>query len=199
MSQTYQMPELGADVKTLTRENNRGETLGPTTEVLCIHRGRHVLVDKFDGIDYRIEPGRFITTYGAAKHFQDRAVIPGTRNPEMGNQQSYIGIIGVDSEADCLPLTDDEVERFGAAREAIDRSALVDNEAREVNYQTTKGGGQARRAEFGNKRPRIDAPAEAFEKPETTLAQEDAAEARAERKTLSGVNSRVRRGPATED
>lgn len=191
--QTYRMPALGDDVQVLKRENDDGQALTPDTQVLCIHRGRHIIRDKFDGVDYEIAPGKFIAPYGAVQLFRDHAVIPGTRNPELGYQQSYIGIIGIDDPRDCEPLTDEEVKKFGAKVEAIDRDALVDPDAREVRIETTKGGGQARRAISGNRRPQLEvSDPSAMDKPESTIAQEEAAEAR----SLRGVNKRVSRGQA---
>lgn len=151
---TYRKPEGHTDVKVLVPESSNGHELTPSTPVLCIHRGRKPFTDKFDGIDYVIEPGKFEIAYGAAKHFQDRAVIPGTRDPEVGSQQSYIGIIGLDEPALCEPLTDEECERFGAAVEAIDRSTMISKEDRDVTV--VKTGVRATRG-AGGKRPDIKA------------------------------------------
>jgi hypothetical protein len=51
--------------------------------------------DTYDGRHYVIAPGYFRTTYGAALHFQKRAVVPGSRNPETNYQASFIAIIGI--------------------------------------------------------------------------------------------------------
>lgn len=182
--QTYNTPEIDAEVRDLMPESAGGLALGPETPVVVIHRGRHVIVDKFDGRDYRIMPGYTRMPYGAARHFQARQVIPGTRNPEIGTQQSYLGIPGVDDAWMCEPLTEEELQRFGAAIEAIDRSAFSDPADREV--KTIPLGGTRNQRGNGGKRPQIntrgqatDAAAEAaermFEKPETNDAKDAAA------------------------
>lgn len=202
MGQTYRMPAPAADVANLVPESNDGNSLTPTTTVLCIHRGRHRIVDKFDGQDYVILPGQFMAPYGAALHFQNRAVIPGTRNPELGVQQSYIGIIGLDSDEMCEPLTDDEVDRFGAAVEAIDRSSLTDPADRTVTVLKTGAAAGRVRGQGGSKRPQIDTSAQAsdaareaaehaFDSPGTSAAAEDAAEAASE--SVADVGRKVRK------
>jgi hypothetical protein len=63
--------------------------------VLCVHRGDEPYEDMFDGRPYKIQPGFFMTQYGAALHFKARAVVPGTRNPETRYEASFIAIVGV--------------------------------------------------------------------------------------------------------
>jgi hypothetical protein len=184
--QTYQMPDVQADVRDLIPESASAMALTPETPVLVIHRGRHVITDKHDGIDYRILPGYTRMRYGAARHFQGRQVIPGTRNPELGTEQSYLGIVGIDDAALCEPLTDDEVERYGAKVEAIDRDALTDPADRTVRVIKAPGGIVRR----GGRRPEIDASTQVseaareaaehiFERPEVNDAQAAAMEASA--------------------
>jgi hypothetical protein len=114
--------------------------LTPETEVYCLHRGREPYRDQFDSHHYLIEPGYFKAPLGAAKHFQARAVVPGSRNPETRSQVSFIVIIGVcaetreglkvlkaiDDAVECTPFTDDECREYGHAVEALDRAAMVD-------------------------------------------------------------------------
>jgi hypothetical protein len=51
--------------------------------------------DTFDSRHYIIGPGYFEVELAAAVHFKDRAVVPGSRNPETNFQASFIAIIGV--------------------------------------------------------------------------------------------------------
>lgn len=146
---TYQFPAGQGDVPSLTPESAGGNELTPETRVLAIHRGRHTFTDKYDGVDYRIAPGKFTAPYGAVAHLQRRAVIPGTRDVEGGTEQSYIGIIGIDDPALCEPLTDEEVAKYGAAVEAIDRSAMSSKTDRTVKTIATgvkekRGGGSSK-------------------------------------------------------
>jgi hypothetical protein len=99
--------------------------------VLCINRGRRNVEETFDGRHYSIPPGKFKCRYDAAKHFQRRAIVPGTRNLAAGGYQSFIGIIRTADERQ-LPLdppeltepyTDEELRAFGEKVEAIDREA----------------------------------------------------------------------------
>jgi hypothetical protein len=51
--------------------------------------------DTFDSRHYIVAPGYFEVELAAATHFKDRAVVPGSRNPETNFQASFIAIIGV--------------------------------------------------------------------------------------------------------
>jgi hypothetical protein len=180
MADTYTLPPVEGTVTNLVPESAGGTQLKPDTTVLCIHRGRHVLVDKFDGIDYRIDPGLFYAPYGAARHFQRRAVIPGTRNPEINTEQSYIGIKGLDPDDMCEPLTDEEVALFGAAVEAIDRGSFSDPADR--NTRTIRSGVAGRAPHPGGRRPDIKTSREdVMDKPGVTDAGVASAEAAGER------------------
>jgi hypothetical protein len=135
-------PDRVGSVQQLRPETSREIKLTPETEVLCIHRGRDPIEDTFDSQHYVILPGYFTIQLGAAKHFKDRAVVPGSRNPEIGKhaQASFIAIIGVavpgvdglriekpiDDADEWDPFTDAECTTFGMAIEAIDRGALTD-------------------------------------------------------------------------
>jgi len=137
--QTYQQPQLpaGAEVAMLRREDDKANELTPETFVTCINRGRQVLVDMFDSQRYAIPPGYFQCQYGAALHFQRRQVVPGTRIPGQGHK-SWIGILNVDKPVMCEPFTDAELEEFGEAVEAINRSALPGADG-DVKYLGTSG------------------------------------------------------------
>jgi hypothetical protein len=188
--QTYRLPHTEETVEDLVPESSEGQALTASTTVLVRHRGRHLIVDKFDGRDYPIRPGLTYMPYGAALHFQARAVIPGTRNPEVGSQQSYLGIVGIDSPELCEPLTDEEIAHYGASVEAIDRSALSDPNDRQTSV--IKSGVIARGGRGNVKKPQISASDDAvFEKPGITDAQRDAAESGG---SLGEVNKRVKRG-----
>lgn len=97
-------------------------------------------VDMWDSKHYVIAPGYFYCKLGAAKHFKDRAVVPGSRNPEERSQASFIAIIGVvsatargfdvlkavDDDEEWAPFSDEEVAQYSIEIEAIDRGAMVD-------------------------------------------------------------------------
>lgn len=133
-------PDRVGEVQDLRPQTSGNTLLTPETKVLCINRGREVLHDTFDSRHYAIEPGYFSTEYGAAKHFQARAVVPGSRNPETAFQASFIAIVGVvvpssdgfrvvrkvDDEVQWDPFTDAECREYGHAIEALDREAMVD-------------------------------------------------------------------------
>lgn len=176
-----------ANVRHLVREGVHEVHITPETPVLCIHRGRRLQADgkpvyhgnaarhrdgdrepffegdykdTYDGNHYIIEPGYFSAPYGAALHFQRRAVVPGSRNPETGFQASFIAIIGVvdaqpgggfkvlkavDDQADWAPFTDDECAQYEVAFEALDRDAMTAPIDRKVvlrNVSETVAGGK---------------------------------------------------------
>jgi hypothetical protein len=135
--QYYNKPALPADaaVRSLVPMHEHGLKLTPETVVLCVHRGVEPLVDKYDGRDYEILPGFFEVAYGAALHFKARAVVPGSRNPETGKQESFIGIVGIDRPERCVPFTLEECERFNLIPEAIDRQSLSSRAAREAHLE----------------------------------------------------------------
>jgi hypothetical protein len=111
------------EVQQLTRQGVDTIVITPDTQVLCLHRGRRQTEDgkpvyhanasgnrrtgwreqyfagdykdTYDGNHYVVAPGYFTAPYGAAKHFQERAVVPGSRNPETQGQRSFIAIVGV--------------------------------------------------------------------------------------------------------
>lgn len=156
-----------ADVQHLVRQGVHDIALTVDTPVLCIHRGRRLTKDgepvhhaqaarypnkerepyfegdykdTYDGDHYVIAPGYFTAPHGAALHFQRRAVVPGSRNPETQTQTSFIAIIGVveakpgggmkvlravDPEEDWSPFTDEECAEYEVAFEAINRAAMV--------------------------------------------------------------------------
>jgi len=80
--------------------------------------------DKFDGVNYTI-PGGHIgeITFGAAQHFRERSVVPGSRNPETHKEDHFIAILNIDPPERCQPFTDEQAARIDAMPEALDRSA----------------------------------------------------------------------------
>lgn len=132
--------EQVGEVQALKPQSSGEDTLKPESEVLCINRGRETYTDMFDSRTYVIEPGYFTVAYGAALHFQARAVVPGSRNPETGFQASFIAIIGtvnpktnglevkrtIDEPVQWQPFTDEECREYNHAVEAIDRAAMLD-------------------------------------------------------------------------
>jgi hypothetical protein len=91
--------------------------------VLCVNRGRNVIVDTFDARHVEIPAGHFYIEYGAAKHFQRRNIVPGTKNITGGQYVSWLGIVGVNDEAACRMFTDEELIAFGERVEAIERGS----------------------------------------------------------------------------
>lgn len=158
MTTTHERPVLSSErvreVQQLRAAVSEDVKIGPETEVLCVHRGRETLEDMFDSRNYTINPGHFFAPYGAAKHFKDRAVVPGSRNPESRSQVSFITIIGkvtmtesglrvdkqVDEPVDWDPFTDEECQQYGMAFEALDRSAMVDPIEKAVTVLGVEGG-----------------------------------------------------------
>lgn len=184
-----------ADIQHLAPQGQLETPLTPDTIVLCIHRGRRQLVegqpvfhaqaaryanlgrepyyvgdykDTYDGRHYLIAPGYFRTTYGAALHFQRRAVVPGSRNPETQFQASFIAIIGIaevhpggglevvrpiDDRAAWDPFTDAECQEYEIAGDALDRGSMVNPIDREVQVRGVNealGGSGASRVKGGD-------------------------------------------------
>lgn len=134
--------------------------LTPERDVLCLHRGDEPYEDMFDGRPYRIEPGFFMTTYGAAQHFRSRSVVPGSRNPETSFQASFIVIIGivelhangsfdvlqaVDAPGEWTKFTEAEQAQYHDAVEALDRDAMVSPIDRDVIVAPVAGVSQGQR------------------------------------------------------
>lgn len=167
------VPEAKAQRKELT----------PETPVVIRNRGLRTLRDKFDGLDYAIPagPGTFWLPYGAAKHFQARLIIPGTRNGVNGFQ-SYIAILGIDPPDQCEMFDQAEFDRQQAIVEGLDRSQL-DPERQDVKVLTTAtaragiaGQGAGRRVEIhGASRDEVLSPPSGG-----SVARQEEAEARAE-------------------
>lgn len=145
--------QLG-QVTDLQPESSGEIKLTPDTTVLCINRGRRQLRDTFDSRHYVIPVGYFTIPYGAALHFKNRQVVPGSRNPETNYQASFISIIGVasphakglhiakpiDDEVEWPAFSDEECDQFGEAKEAIDREGLGEGA---VEIRSVRGGGNA--------------------------------------------------------
>ena len=181
MGRTYNMPQVDAPVASLVPENADGAELTPATPVLVIHRGGHVIHDKFDGIDYVIKPGYTTMPFGAALHFQARATVPGTRD-ENNVDQSYLGIVDYDDPWMCTPMSDEALEAVSRSPEALNRAAMMDPADREVKIIRTPQTGPRR---GGGKKPQIaatgiselakEAAEHVSDKPDTNDAKQDAA------------------------
>jgi hypothetical protein len=148
MKQTQTVPSVldpAAHVVNLLPETARQDLLTPETPVLAVNRSPRALKDKFDGQDYVI-PGhcQFMAPYAAAKHFQDRLIVPGTRTLDANGTQSYIGILGplggkrVDDEARCTLFDEHDQALLDRKVEGIDREALDDPKARKVEVQAVR-------------------------------------------------------------
>lgn len=123
----YVMPHApeGVTPADLMSTTSSGPVREPAEDekVLCINRGREVLIDQFDSRHVEIPPGLFYIEYAAAKHFQRRLIVKGTKNLSSGAYVSYIGIQGVNAPELCEPFTDAQLEKWGESFEAVDRSA----------------------------------------------------------------------------
>lgn len=157
-------PTIGADrvgqVIDLQPESSGVVKLTPESIVLVVNRGREWLTDTYDSKHYRIPPGFFTIAYGAAQHFKNRGVVPGSRNPETNFQASFFAIIGVvaprpdggytvlkpiDHVEEWDPFTDEECRLYEHATETLDRAAMVDpyESAEDVKLVPVAGGGNA--------------------------------------------------------
>lgn len=121
------------------------KALKPETPVIVLHRGGPPVKDKFDGQDWLIPgPGYWTLRYDAAMHLKARAVVPGSRNPATGRQESQLAIVQtswgdpIDPPARCVPFTDAQVKHWWSHIEAIDRTSMASPIARSVtaiNYE----------------------------------------------------------------
>lgn len=146
-------PDQVGEVQELKPQSSGALVITPDTIVLCVNRGREVLEDTFNSRHYQIQPGYFSVQLGAAQHFKDRAVVPGSRNPETRWQASFISIIGVaiptkdglkvvhviDEPAQWEPFTDEECREYGHAIEALDRASMADPIDPDVRLAPTRG------------------------------------------------------------
>lgn len=200
MPRSYVTPELpdGHKAVDLVAEDAKANELTPETIVTVVNRGRKPLSDMFDGRHYHVPAGYARMPYGAAVHFQKRAVVPGTRNLEQGGYVSWFGILGVDDPSMCEPFTDEYLESVGEKAEAIDRSAFSDPADRDVTVVKTNtarasqpgqgliggAGGSMRRAQHdtgGQATPAAEeAAAHIMDTPASNAAAEDTAAALAD-------------------
>lgn len=149
MSPASSLPVDFGEVVDLKPQSSGEIAVTADTTVVCINRGREPLYDTFNSRHYEIPVGLFSVVLGAAKHFQARAVVPGSRNPETGFQASFISILGVvvgnkvvhpiDDAVQWAPFTDDECREYGHAVEALDRASMVDPIESDVDIVPTRG------------------------------------------------------------
>lgn len=159
----FALPDDGAAIASLVLDAANEVALTPSRVMICINRGRTPLKEMFDARACDIPPGYFKVEYGAAKHFQTRLIVPGTRNLEVGGYVSYIGILGtedgqikVDDEANCQPFTDEELQTFGVKVEGIDRSS-VEGSGRDVTLIRTATARAMSRSQGAGLKPQISA------------------------------------------
>jgi len=154
MPQTYKKPELPghATVNTVVPKDLRAQELGPKTMVTCINRGSEPYIDKCDGRDYVVPPGLFEVEYEVADHFRLRSVVPGSRDPVSGAQDTFIAILGLDPPEKCVPFNQDEEAAFSASVEAIDRAVIEEEQGTKAVVVPTSRA-RARSAGQGHRRP----------------------------------------------
>lgn len=208
---SYQRPTLPPDlvVKDLSKSVTEGPQKEPKPDerVICINRGRKDITVTFDSRHMVLPPGYFEIEYEAAKHFRNREIVPGTKNPELNTFVSWIAILNVDADEKCQPFTDEELLEFGEKVEAIDRSALTSPADRDVQLRSVrqvqassqsfssgarikpKGGGID--ASVQATPAAMEAAAAVLDKPGMTASREAEAEARSE--GVAPVAQRVRR------
>lgn len=121
------------------RPAQQSKKLTHDTPVVVLHRGGPPVRDKFDSEDWEIPgPGYFTLRYDAASHLKARAVVPGSRNPATGRQESQLAIVQtawgdpIDPPARCTPFTPEQVAHYWKSAEAIDRSSMASPAARNV-------------------------------------------------------------------
>lgn len=174
MPVTYRRPTLPpgtAPPPNLASVDLKAQELTPQTTVVCINRGGLIYCDKYDGRDYEVPPGLFEVAYEVAAHFRARSIVPGSRNPITGGQQTYIAILGIDKPEDCEPFSDADVDAQAAAPEALDRSDMPTEDravrvvpTNVVRARTAGRGGRARDVSVEQNASRDAAP-EALEPP----------------------------------
>lgn len=137
----YKRPELPDGVKPVNlTPDGAAQELEPKTRVIIRNRGDQVYKDKFDGRDYTVPPGAVCEVeYEVANHFRERSVVPGSRDPITGKQEHFIAILGIDREERCQPLNAAEAAKAATAKEAIDREAMGDDQARVVPTASVRG------------------------------------------------------------
>ncbi len=130
----YIEPELppGVVVPDLVPSGRSGVELTPATRVQCVNRNCVPITDMWNAVRYEIPPGIFRVEYGAALHFQKRAVVPGTRAIATGAEESYIGIRNVDPPDWCKQFSLEQLALYATIPEAIDRKAFASQQARNV-------------------------------------------------------------------
>jgi hypothetical protein len=171
----------------------RDDRLHPERRKGVVYDGDYA--DTYDGHHYIIPPGYFEVELGAALHFKDRAVVPGSRNPETNYQASFIAVVGVvaptpqgyrvlkpiDDPDQWPPFTDEECQAYEIAFEAIDRGSMVNPIDADVQVVETSGrlhggadrrpsrvsggGGSGRSSGRGARRPQIEATDETILQP----------------------------------
>jgi hypothetical protein len=135
----------------IVKNGRRGQArLHEEREAGVVYEGDYT--DTFDSRHYIIAPGYFEVELGAATHFKDRAVVPGSRNPETNFQASFISIIGVvastgngyrvvrrvDMPEDWEPFSDEECKSYEIAFEALDRAGMSNPIERDVTVVGTQ-------------------------------------------------------------
>lgn len=186
-----------ADIRDLVPKHQRGPgSLTPESPVLVLNRGWNTYTDKFDGIDYDLPAGEVLEMpYGAALHFRARAVVPGTRNPEVKKQESFLVVmhpLGPDKRSAWRMFTDEERAWIEGKHEAIAREELSLASDRDVKLVSTgrvaasmpgagAGGGNLKPQLGGDPREGMPSLDETLSPPEQNAALEEMRAAEAER------------------
>jgi hypothetical protein len=141
MATKYRLPEApaGADIPNLQPDDLPKDLLLPATIVRGLNRGRVPLLCQHDGRHYYLPPGLFNCSYSAAQHFQQRLIVPGTRDPEVSTRTlSWIAIVGIDKPEDCQPFTAEQLKRFGEKTEGLAREDMISPTDRELKKVSMK-------------------------------------------------------------
>jgi hypothetical protein len=154
MPQTYQKPDLPAHatVNAVVPKDLKAPELGPKTMVTCINRGSDPYLDKCDGRDYVVPPGLFEVEYEVADHFRLRSVVPGSRDPVSGAQDTFIAILGLDPPEKCVPFNQADQQHYKTSVEAIDRDVIEQEQGGKAVVVATSRA-RARSVGQGHRRP----------------------------------------------
>lgn len=138
MAQKYIVPDIPAQ-ELRPRVVAHEQELTHETIVVVVHRGGPTIKDLWDSQEWVIPPGVHKMPYGIARHFQKRAIVPGTRNPnpEFGGKAiSQLAVVGIDKEENCRPFTEEQLRQF-EFKEGLDRSLYASLAKRSVDIVPT--------------------------------------------------------------
>lgn len=134
----YKLPTaLPTGTRELVPDDLPTDALTPTSIVLCLNRTQETLIGQHDARHYTIPPGYFTMPYGAAKHLQQRLIVPGTRDPQA--YERIVSKIAIepdikpeDRARDFVPFTKAQLAAFDGQVEGLAREEMQSPDARHV-------------------------------------------------------------------